>query len=118
MREFARTNHRACIVYVLEPFEYLDGHGACAAIRRIEPSPSFIKQFGQPTDTYITLDHALGPVLPIGRKMIRPRRLALTDRNGDRHECLAEAFDTTHNILILLYPIEALGRATIILPGA
>jgi len=50
--------------------------------------------------------------------MIRPRRLALTDRNGDRHECLAEAFDTTHNILILLYPIEALGRATIILPGA
>jgi len=29
--------------------------------------------------------------------------LSLTDRNGDDHECVAEAFDTTWNVLILLY---------------
>ena len=51
-REFARTHHRACVVYILEPIEFVDGHGARAAVRRIEPSPSFVTQFGRPTDTY------------------------------------------------------------------
>ena len=40
-REFARTHHRACVVYILEPIEFVNGHGARAAVRRIEPSPSF-----------------------------------------------------------------------------
>ena len=33
-REFARTNHRACVVYVLEPIQYIEGCGARAAVRR------------------------------------------------------------------------------------
>ena len=115
-REFARTHHRACVVYILEPIEFVQGHGAQAAVRRIEPSPSFITQFGKPTDTVITPDHSLGRILPIGRKMTRPTTLSLTDRNGTPHECVAEAFDTTHNVIILLYPIKALGKPTIILP--
>jgi hypothetical protein len=115
-REFARTNHRACIVYILEPIQFVQGHGAQAAVRRIEASPSFIKQFGLPNDTLITLSHALGSVLPVGRKMTRPRSLSIKDRNGAPHECLAEAFDTTHNVIILLYPVQALGKQTIILP--
>ncbi len=116
-REFARTNHRGCVVYILEPIEFVNGHGARAAVRRIEPSPSFVTQFGRPIDACITLDHALGPVLPIGRKMTSPRTLSLTDRNGVGHECVAEAFDTTHNVIILLYPVSALGKPTIMLPG-
>jgi hypothetical protein len=56
-REFARTNHRACVVYVLEPTEFVDAHGAQATVRRIEPSPSFAKEFGRPQYTVITLDH-------------------------------------------------------------
>ena len=116
-REFSRTHHRACVVYILEPIEFVNGHGARAAVRRIEPSPSFVTQFGRPVDTHITLDHVLGPVLPIGRKMTSPRTLSLTDRNGDSHECVAEAFDTTHNVIILLYPVSALGKSTVILPG-
>jgi hypothetical protein len=115
-REFARTNHRACVVYVLEPIQYVDGYGAQAAVRRIEPSPSFAAQFGCPHDTVITLDHFLGPVLPLGRKMTRPRLLSITDLNGTVHECVAEAFDTTHNVLILLYPIQALTASTVIFP--
>jgi hypothetical protein len=39
----------------------------------------------------------------------------MTDRNGDRHECLAEAFDTTFNILILVYPVKALARMSLVL---
>jgi hypothetical protein len=115
-REFARSNHRPCVVYVLEPLEYAAGVGARAAVRRIEPSPSFEAQFGWPTDTVISLDHILGPVLPIGRKMTRPTSVMIADRNGTRHECVAEAFDTKWNILILLYPTRALTASTIIMP--
>ena len=99
-REFARTHHRACAVYILEPIEFVAGHGARAAVRRIEPSPPFILQFGEPTDSVITTDHCLGRILPIGRKMTRPTTISMTDRNGVPHECVAEAFDTTHNIII------------------
>ena len=65
------------------------------------------------------MDHALGCLLPIGRKMSRPTTLTMTDLNGSAYECLAEAFDTTHNVLILLYPVAALTRTTVILsaPG-
>jgi hypothetical protein len=115
-REFARSNRRACVVYILEPVEYVDGDGARAAVRRIEPSPTFEAQFGRPADSVITLDHALGLVLPIGRKMTRPISVSITDRNGTRHECVAEAFNTSWNILILLYPIHSLTATTIILP--
>lgn len=115
-REFARTNTRTCVVYVLEPIEYIEADGARAIVRRIEPSPSFAAQFGRPADTVITLDHFLGPVLPVGRKMTRPVSLSIKDRNGTAHECVAEAFDTTYNVLILLYPIKALTSSTVILP--
>jgi Zn-dependent peptidase ImmA (M78 family) len=116
-REFARTNHRACVVYVLEPIEFVEGAGVRALVRRIEPSLSFVAQFGHPPDTVVTLDHFLGPVLPIGRKMTRPMSLSIKDKDGIAHECVAEAFDTTHNVLILLYPLRALTATTIILPA-
>jgi hypothetical protein len=116
-REFARKNHRACVVYILEPIEYVEGVGAKAAVRRIEPSPCFEKQFGRPQDAAITLDHALGDVLPLARKMTRPTTLSMTDRNGVDHECVAEAFKTPRNVFILLYPIRALTRSTIVLPA-
>ena len=115
-REFARSNARACVVYVLEPIEFIEGDGARAEVRRIEPSQKFKAQFGTPTDQVITMDHALGHVLPIGRKMTKARSLAIPDVNGDMHECLAEAFATKYNVFILLYPVKALTPATIILP--
>jgi hypothetical protein len=115
-REFARTHHRACVVYILEPIEFVDGCGARAAVRRVETSPLFTQQFGVPCDTVITLDHPLGRVLPVRRKMTRPTSVSLTDLNGVMHDCVAEAFDTTYNVLILLYPVRALTATTIILP--
>lgn len=116
-REFARTNHRACVVYVLEPIEYVEGNGVQAVVRRIEPSRAFKAQFGYPMDQVITPDHILGSVLPIGRRMTQPVPLSLPDRNGTPHECIAEAFDTTFNVVILLYPVRALTAQTVILPA-
>ena len=117
-REFARTNHRACVVYVLEPAQFTPGYGFVAAVRRVEASESFRKQFGVPTCTQITPDHFLGRAVPMGgRRMSRPITVSLGDLNGQRHECVAEAFDTKRNVLILLFPKMALGKTTIILPA-
>ncbi len=107
-REFARTNERACLVVVLEQLEITKGHGMRAEVRRMEASPSYRNQFGVPADEYVTSSHPLWPIIPHGRKMTRPTNLVVSDRNGDPHECVAEAFDTTYNIIILLYPVSAL----------
>jgi hypothetical protein len=112
-REYARTHHRACVVYVLEPVTYCEKTGARAEVRRIEASPLFQQQFGMLTEQVITLNHSLGRVLPIERKMTRPTTISITDRNGQAHECVAEAFDTTFNILLLVYPVRALTSTVI-----
>lgn len=117
-REFARTNHRACLVYILEPIQLVPGVPAYAEVRRIEASPSFALQFGIPAAERIDVSHALGDLLPIGRKMTRPTQLVYSDRNGDTHECLGEAFDTTHNVLLLIYPTKALTGPIIAVPNA
>lgn len=115
-REFARTNPRACAVYVLEPVEFVPGDGFRAVVRRVEPSANFRAQFGVPSDVVITPSHALGKLVPIHRKMTKPTTFTMTDRNGVSHECVGEAFDTTYNILMLIYPVKALTASTIILP--
>lgn len=116
VREFARTNRRACVVYVLEPVEYVPGDGARAVVRRIIPSPSFELQFGTPSDTIVTPDHVLGDLLPIGNpRMVPATEVRLEDLNGDKHECLAEAFKTQWNVFVLVYPVKALTSTTIIL---
>lgn len=116
-REFVRTHHRACVVYILDPIEMIEGVGARAMVRRVEASPSFVTMFGKPTDTVVTPDHFLGDVLPIGKRMTRPMALSMGDLNGVAHECVAEAFDTKWNVLILLYPVKALTATTVILPA-
>lgn len=40
--------------------------------------------------------------------------LSVVDRNGVSLECVAEAFDTKWNVLILLYPVRALTSSMII----
>lgn len=115
-REFARTHHRACLVVVLEPIQWVPDGKSYAEVRRVEASPAFEFQFGRPTIVRIEMDHPLGPLLPIGRKMVKPTLLLYRDRNGDTHECLGEAFDTTHNVLLLIYPTKALGGSMLVVP--
>lgn len=116
-REFARTNHRSCVVYILEPIKTPPGKPAYAEVRRVETSPSFAARFGSPVDVLIDSDHPLYPLLPIGKKMTAPTSLVYSDKNGDQHECLGEAFDTTHNVLLLVYPTKSLTGSTIVVPS-
>ena len=115
-REFARTNDRACVVFVLDPLENIEGIGCRAPVRRIEASPSFIAQFGRLAVDMIAPNHPLWPALPIGRRMTRPVLVRIADVNGIHHECMAEALDTTYNVLVLLYPKKALTAKTVIVP--
>ena len=87
-------------------------------MRRIESSPAFRARFGRPTVNAITPDHLLWPVIPIQRRMTGPIPLTISDLNGQQHECLAEAFNTTYNILILLYPVSALTATTVLMPAS
>lgn len=114
-REYVRTSTRPCLVFILEPIEILMGGGARASVRRIEASPLFKNQFELPRETEISLDHPLGPVLPIGRRMSWRHQIAIRDRNNVMQECVAEAFDTKFNILILLYPVRELTSKSVIM---
>jgi len=82
----------------------------------VNEATSSLTRAGIPTAERIDVGHALGDLLPIGRKMTRPTQLVYRDRNGDIHECLGEAFDTTHNVLLLIYPTKALTGSIIALP--
>lgn len=117
IREFVRTHHKACIVYVLEPIELVPGNPPRAQVRRIEASPSFRRRFGVPTDAVIDMSHALGKLLPIGRRMTRPTTLVAVDRNGVHHECVGEAFGTPHNVFLLVCPVRDLTSTTIVISG-
>ncbi len=116
-REFARSHHEACIVYALEPIQFEPANGMSAAVRRIESSSKFKKEFGEPQCELIDKNHPLHGLLPIGKKRMKPPTvLTLFDRNGDLHECIGEAFKTPYNIFVLIYPVGALNSSSIILP--
>ena len=117
-REYARTNARECVVFALEPIQTNGGSVLRAPVRRIEPSPAYVARFGRPTVDVLTPDHPLWTVIPIGRKMTRPVPLTIYDLNGQGHECLAEAFNTSYNVLILLYPVTALTATTVLVPSS
>jgi hypothetical protein len=110
-----RTHARACAVVVLEPVELQPGHGFKARLRRVVTSPTFDVQFAQVTwPEVFTPDDAIGRIVPIGRKMSRPQSMVLTDANGTRHECIAEAFDSTHQVFILICPQAALTKKVVL----
>jgi Zn-dependent peptidase ImmA (M78 family) len=120
-RRYITTNPRACCLVVLEPLLTGSGKGFKADVRRVVASVSFAKMYdpaklGLP----VTGEHPLCSLVPRGAKqrMVSPRGIELVDRNGDRRECIGEAFNTKHQILILLRDEQPLNTTTIVLPGS
>lgn len=117
IRRYVMKNERACVVLVLDPPVFTDDVGFRATLRRVVPSPAFVQTVGAPAWPEIfTPDDQLGDMVPLGkRRMSRPRTIAITDRNGTDHECLAEAFATPYQVFILIHLRKALTNTTIIL---
>lgn len=106
VRRYVGTNARACAVVVLDPPELVSGDGFRATVRRVITSQTFTSQFGeiQLPDT-VTPSDQIGRMVPVGgRKMSRPQALVVNDRNGTRHECVAEAFSYKYYVFVLIYP--------------
>lgn len=103
-RRYVTTNPRCCCFISLEKPTYNVSGGFTADVRRVVASRSFSQQF--PSGNLIgTVDdfHALGPIVPKhNKRMTYPREIILADRNGEDQRCKAEAFNSGHNILILI----------------
>jgi hypothetical protein len=117
IRRYVMKNKRACIVLVLDPPVLTDGVGFQATLRRVVPSPAFVRMIGARVwPANFTPDDELGDMVPLGkRRMSRPRTISITDRNGTDHECLAEAFATPYQVFILIHLRKALTKTTVIL---
>jgi hypothetical protein len=115
-RRYVSTSPHACCLLVLEPVVKGVGNQFAAEVRRIIPTTTFhtifdSERFGEA----IHQSHILGHIVPVNRRMTASRKIKLTDRNGNNRNCTAEAFNATHQILIL---IRDQGPAsTIILPS-
>jgi Zn-dependent peptidase ImmA (M78 family) len=119
-RRYVITSPRACCVVVLEPVTQNAEGGFAAEVRRVVVSKSFHAIYdGVALFRVITAAHPLAPVVPRrNKRMVYPREIALTDRNHEMRECIAEAFNTTHQILILIRDVAPLTKTTVVLPGS
>jgi hypothetical protein len=110
IRQYVSKNHRTCAVLVLNPPELIPGDGFRASLRRVVTSPSFAVKFSRCTwQDCFTPDDSIGAMVPIGhRRASGKRQLELVDDNGQRHECVAEAFTQKRQVFILIHVAHAL----------
>lgn len=117
-RRYVTTNPRACCLIVLEPVVSDVLEGFHADVRRVIASKTFDGIYDAKTLAQaITKQHPLSALVPHGkRRMIFSSTVGLLDRNGDLRECVGEAFNTQHQILVLIRDAHPLST-TIILPS-
>ena len=114
-RRYVMTSPHAWCLVVLEPCEY-DGYGDFTAqVRRVVPSPSFERTYDEQIfGSSVDGSHFLASLVP--RKRMCYREVLLLDRNGDERLCRGEAFNTTHQTLILLRDMGLRNHAGIVVP--
>jgi Zn-dependent peptidase ImmA (M78 family) len=117
IRQYVSKNHRACAVVVLNMPEIIEGDGFRASLRRPIQSRSFTETFGDNQwKPYYTPDDDIGALVPQGKmKSSGKRSLVLVDRDGDRHECIAESFTQTHQVFVLIHAVRTLTTKIVLL---
>jgi Zn-dependent peptidase ImmA (M78 family) len=117
-RRYVVTSPRACCLVVVEPAVLDNEGGFRAEVRRVIASRTFDTLYdAAKLAVTITRQHPLAVVVPLGAKrMVYPRGICLTDRSGGRRECIAEAFNTKHQILMLIRDTNPLTATTMIMP--
>lgn len=119
-RRYVATNpHIACLVALNKITPSSDG-GFTAEVRRVVASKSFNTIYDAKTlSSTVTESHVLGPVVPrYGRRLTSQTEIILLDRNKDRRLCMAEAFNSTHQILVLIRDVGRLPSTSIVMPAA
>ena len=111
IRQYVSKNHRACAVIVLDMPALIEGDGFRANLRRVVQSTSFTQSFGDNfwNSAYYTPADEIGRLVPLAkRKSSGKRNMALVDRNGVRHECIAESFTQGHQVFVLVHSVKTL----------
>lgn len=118
-RRYVISSPHACCVVILEPPVYAADGGLTAEVRRIVVSKSFATIFDAMVLTStVTDDHPLYSVVPAsGKRMSFGREVVLTDRNRDERICTAEAFNTKHQVLILIRDSGLSKKCGIVVPA-
>jgi hypothetical protein len=120
IRQYVSKNHRVCAVVVLNMPEFVGGDGFRATLRRSIQSDAFTETFGRyGWKDYYTPDDEIGSFIPIGKRRASGKRsLSLVDRNGTRHECIAESFTQKHQVFVLIHSTGTLSTTRVVLTGA
>lgn len=119
-RRYVISNPHACCVVILEPPVYAVDGSLTAEVRRVVVSKSFEAIFdGKVLTSTVTDDlHPLYSVVPAsGKRMSFDREVVLTDRNHDERICTAEAFNTRHQVLILIRDSGLRKKCSIVVPA-
>ena len=116
VRQYVSKNTRACAVLVLNPPQPVEDEGFRAGLRRVVASQKFTELFGDiKWPNHFTPDDRIGAMVPLGtRRMSGKRTIQLRGRNGDRHECMAEAFTQKHQVFVLIHAVRTLTKSTVI----
>jgi Zn-dependent peptidase ImmA (M78 family) len=117
-RRYVITNPHVCCIVVLEQPTYTLNGDFASEVRRVVSSKSFQQIYdGKVLCTTVTHSHPLHPAVPrYGKRMSFDREIVLIDRNGDERVCTAEAFNTQHQILVLVRDIGVRTRSGIVVP--
>jgi Zn-dependent peptidase ImmA (M78 family) len=118
-RYIATSPHVSCVV-VLEQPVYADDGDFSAEVRRVVATKSFHKTYDCKglSSTAVSDAHPLGPAVPVnGKRMTFDREIVLIDRNQDQRICIAEALNTTHQILILIRDVGPKTKTGIVVPA-
>jgi hypothetical protein len=102
-RRYVTTNEKACCVVVLEQLQR-DENGFYADVRRVIASKTFDRIVDTvPLGRRVNAFHPLARAVPHGKqRIVGERQITVSDRNGEERIVLAEAFNTGHQIFILL----------------
>jgi hypothetical protein len=118
IRQYVSKNHRACAVVVLNPPESNPAFGFQVTTRRVvvsAPWAEMVGSFSLPES--LSPSHPLWALIPMGgKRMSRPRQIAIQNGAGDRFDCVAEAFQTPYNTFILVQAVDTL-RTMVVVPG-
>ena len=119
VRRYVATHHKACLVHVLEPPQLHEDLGFICELRRVVASSSFEEQFGDLNwPEYFSPDDEIGAAVPVnGKKMSMYHRVTLVDRNGNKNQCVAEAFTQTYQVFVLIHSVKTLSAKQMMIPG-